>query len=297
MKAIKCKKKNAFFTLIELLVVIVIIGILAGVIMISTSSSIDKASVTKLKVFEESVQNNLAANMVSRWKMDEIINTNKTPDTWGSNTGTLYGTNGLPQVKTSGCVTGNCLAFDGIDDYIEITDSQEMRMVHGGTITAWINPKTCGENGWGRLIDKSVSTSAGNGYMIWFELNYIKFQTSGSSHLLSSSSLKFNSWQFVTVSFNNFGRRIYIDGVNVTASGGSDTLLPPDIAGVVSIGNRASASDRTFDGEIDDVRIYDAALSIGQIKQKYVAGLNSLLSSGNILKEDYNQRISSLSEK
>ena len=54
---------NKSFTLIELLVVIVIIGILAGVIMISTSSSINKASIAKLKVFKESVQNNLAVSM------------------------------------------------------------------------------------------------------------------------------------------------------------------------------------------------------------------------------------------
>jgi len=69
---------NKSFTLIELLVVIVIIGILAGVIMISTSSSIDKANIAKLKVFEESVANNLAANMVSRWKLDGNAN-----DSWG----------------------------------------------------------------------------------------------------------------------------------------------------------------------------------------------------------------------
>ena len=48
--------KNKSFTLIELLVVIVIIGILAGVIMISTSSSIDKANIAKLKIFEESIK-------------------------------------------------------------------------------------------------------------------------------------------------------------------------------------------------------------------------------------------------
>ncbi|MGI6341031.1 MAG: type II secretion system protein [Minisyncoccales bacterium] len=42
-------KKNKSFTLIELLVVIVIIGILAGVIMISTSSSIQKANIAKVK--------------------------------------------------------------------------------------------------------------------------------------------------------------------------------------------------------------------------------------------------------
>ncbi|HOI60223.1 MAG TPA: type II secretion system protein [Candidatus Pacearchaeota archaeon] len=94
---------NKSFTLIELLVVIVIIGILAGVIMISTSSSINKANIAKLKVFEESIENNLAANMVSRWKLDEIIGAAApytTPDQWGSNTGTLYGANGTTTIKT-----------------------------------------------------------------------------------------------------------------------------------------------------------------------------------------------------
>ena len=43
-------RNNKSFTLIELLVVIVIIGILAGVIMISTSSSIDKANFAKAKL-------------------------------------------------------------------------------------------------------------------------------------------------------------------------------------------------------------------------------------------------------
>ncbi len=113
--------KNKSFTLIELLVVIVIIGILAGVIMISTSSSIDKASIAKLKIFEEGVANNLAANMVSRWKLDEGTGTTAN-DIWGSNGGTLTNI-ANPSIATSGwvineneCVAGKCLRFDAIDD-------------------------------------------------------------------------------------------------------------------------------------------------------------------------------------
>ena len=90
--------------------------------MISTSSSIDKASIAKSKVFEESIQNNLSANMISRWTLDEVIGTAApytTPDQWGSNTGTLYGTNGLPQLRPSSeCVTDGCFLFDGVDDYV-----------------------------------------------------------------------------------------------------------------------------------------------------------------------------------
>jgi len=77
------ENKQKSFTLIELLVVIVIIGILAGVIMISTSSSIDKANVAKAKTFSESIKNNLMLNLVSEWNFDDSSNPYK--DFWGNN--------------------------------------------------------------------------------------------------------------------------------------------------------------------------------------------------------------------
>ena len=80
--------KRKSFTLIELLVVIVIIGILAGVIMISTSSSIDKANFAKAQAFSSTVQNELLSNLVSEWTFDNASSIGE--DTWGNNHGTLY---------------------------------------------------------------------------------------------------------------------------------------------------------------------------------------------------------------
>ncbi|MGI6340879.1 MAG: type II secretion system protein [Minisyncoccales bacterium] len=94
-------KKNKSFTLIELLVVIVIIGILAGVIMISTSSSIDKANIAKAKVFEESVMNDLAANMTFRWTFDEGSGVD-VGDVWNSNNGTLVNFSSPPRLLLAG---------------------------------------------------------------------------------------------------------------------------------------------------------------------------------------------------
>ncbi|MGI6341159.1 MAG: type II secretion system protein [Minisyncoccales bacterium] len=85
------KNKQKSFTLIELLVVIVIIGILAGVIMISTSSSIDKANFAKAQAFSSTVQNELLLNLVSEWTFDEPEENGKTKDTWGNNHGTVVG--------------------------------------------------------------------------------------------------------------------------------------------------------------------------------------------------------------
>ncbi|MFA7157411.1 MAG: type II secretion system protein [Bacilli bacterium] len=131
------KNKQTSFTLIELLVVIVIIGILAGVIMISTSSSIDKASVAKLKVFEESVSNNLADSMVSRWKLDGNVN-----DFWGGNNGTNHN---VTFPNESQCISGQCGSFNGSTAYIDCGNNAELNFGNRNfTITAWI--KTTGTN-------------------------------------------------------------------------------------------------------------------------------------------------------
>jgi len=289
--------KQKSFTLIELLVVIVIIGILAGVIMISTSSSISKANITKGKVFENSVQNNLAANMVSRWKMDEGLGT-MAHDSWGGNQGSLGLSPSIPTWKSGNdCVSDKCLSFDGVDDHIEMADSQELRMTTGGTITAWIYPKTGGEGGTGRIIDKSTATTGANGYVIALaSSNRINLNiNAGTNTTTSDNAIIYNQWNFIAITFDSTGRHIYVNAVDVTASGGGETALPPDVAGAVRIGNRAGATDRSFDGYIDDVRIYNNVFSSFQIKQNYIAGLNSLLSNNIISREEYNQRILNLS--
>jgi len=47
-------------------------------------------------------------------------------------------------------------------------------------------------------------------------------------------------------------------------------------------------------GILDEIRVYNQALTAFQIKRNYIAGLNSMLANGNISKEDYNERINQL---
>jgi len=283
--------KSKSFTLIELLVVIVIIGILAGVIIVSVSSSINKANFAKAQSFSNTVQNELLGDLVSEWTFD--IASNPGEDTWGNNDGTVSGA--TYKTKADGvCVYGGCYSFDATDDYVQIADSQEMRMTQGGTIAAWIYPKSRGY--YGRIIDKTTNTGGANGYMFYIESsNRLNLIINNITNTISSNNaITFNQWQFVAATFNSSGRKIYVNGVDITDSGGNATELPPNVAGVVAIGNRAGATDRTFDGLIDDVRIYKAVLSSAQIKQQYVAGLDSLLSKNLISLEEYNEKINSL---
>ena len=282
---------NKSFTLIELLVVIVIIGILAGVIIVSVSSSINKANFAKAQSFSNTVQNELLGDLVSEWTFD--IASNPGEDTWGNNNGTVSGA--THKAKALGeCVYGSCYSFDGTDDYIEIADSQEMRMSQGGTIAAWIYPEGLGEVA-GRIIDKSTDTSITNGYSFYvYSSNRLNFGINSTRTSSSTNSITYNQWQFVVVTFNSLERKIYVNGADTTSSGGDLTEVPPNIGGAVRMGNRAGAIDRSFDGLIDDVRTYNVVLSSSQVRQQYVAGLDSLLAKGSISEEEYNQKLNAL---
>ena len=279
--------RNKSFTLIELLVVIVIIGILAGVIIVSTSSSISKANFAKGQAFSNTVQQELLLNLVSEWTFDE----GDARDTWGNNDGTLMGANGLPQIQTKeNCVYGTCYLFDGVDDYIDCGPSNKLTPQYL-SISAWFKTSSSGQ--------QSIITKDGSFILRKTPSGYIQFVVwIGGTHRYSNSSynnVNDNYWHFAVATYDGENIRLYFDGEEQ----GSGSFYPGTAmssTGSVLIGKRAPTLELWL-GLIDDVRIYNAALSTSQIKQEYIAGLNSLLANNNISKEEYNQRIELLSQK
>lgn len=281
---------NKSFTLIEILVVIVIIGILSGFIIVSMSGVSSRATIAKGQVFADSLKNSLLINLIAQYKLDGNAN-----DSWGGHTaGTVSGASSY-----SSCVQGTCYNFDGADDYIQLADSSDLRMTTGGTISAWIYPRTLGEGNVGRIVHKGADINATNGYRaqvsssntLLFVVNAGAVQT-----ISSNDAVKLNQWQLVTISFNGSGRKLYVNGIDVTSAGGGETALPPNVAGIVRIGNNTIATDATFNGYIDEVSIYNAAVPASQIQESYYSGLNRLLADSRVDFEEYRVRMAELKE-
>jgi len=281
--------KNKSFTLIELLVVIVIIGILAGVIIVSVSSSINKANFAKAQAFSNTVQNELLGDLVSEWTFD--IASNPEEDTWGNNDGTVYGA--TYKAKASGeCVYGGCYEFDGTDDYI-ITNDTATLLLSQFTTSVWVKFDVVQDY-------KGVVELLGNpGYpsrIMTFPGSTIRFHpfyNSTNTNDFVSTSFLTNEWLYFVGTFDGAIGKFYKNGNYI----GSTTLTTPMIYSTTThftIGMDSGDSSRMIDGLIDDVRIHNKTLSLSQIKQQYVAGLDSLLSNGNISKEEYNERLNNL---
>jgi len=284
---------NKSFTLIELLVVIVIIGILAGVIMISTSSSIDKASFAKAQAFSGTVQNELLLNLVSEWLFDS--STSSIEDTWSNNDGALLGTT-PPVYQTSfsgNCIFGGCYSFSG-DDYIDFGNSDSLNIEDTITISLWIKGAGVALAKGGEPETYSVGVKSNKAFF------YRERLDGANEYLDGALSLNPNNWNHLLFVDNGALMKVYINSIldsNTHNSSGwsAGTDLSSVYVGKGDISGSKCAEAGFLNGSIDEVRIYNNfSPSISQIKQNYIAGLDSLLSQKNISKEDYNQRINEL---
>ncbi|MFA6377421.1 MAG: LamG-like jellyroll fold domain-containing protein [Acholeplasmataceae bacterium] len=288
---------NKSFTLIELLVVIVIIGILAGVIMISTSSSIDKANLAKAQAFSNTMRSELFSNLVSEWRFDEDEGVNPTTikDVWGNNNGSVGGD---PLIREGEyCVSGKCLEFDG-SDYINFSQGvgDSLKIIGSQTFEMWLYPTdfTARRNPMGKAY-------GGEGTIVQEIGKYLHYLygTSGvnGSPYQAISSVKLlneNQWNYVAIVRDLTVGKMRLtwfingqEGNSGSANYGSATTSILDFY----IG-RGYCSD--YVGRMDEIRIYNAPLNLANVKQNYIAGLDSLLSQKSISKEDHNQKVNEL---
>lgn len=206
---------------------------------------------------------------VGEWNFDEKTGTTANDTSGNNNSGSI--TNGT--WKHAGeCKIGACLSFDGSSGRVLVSDSSSLDVTGIITIEAWIYPLGWGGSGYGRILVKSPNdVTAPYEFMISDTNDRLGFFTAGSWHYSDDNSISLNEWQRVAVTFDESTDEIlfYVNG----AEAGSDTET-----GVintnsldVAIGNLESGG-RTFDGKIDDVRVYDYARTQAQIAWDYNRG-------------------------
>ena len=214
--------------------------------------------------------------LVAEWHFDEGGNVLK--DSSGNgNDGVIYGATWVDGKY------GKALSFDGKNDYTAL----DMFFNTAGaipklTVTAWVKIPASGGD-WSVLdFDRSEYFTVAAGIpagSINGEGDYVGFHTTdsrGTTHdMWTSSTLRDDSWHFISCVYDGTDKTIYIDGIEdarvSNAHGGKALGTGAKRYGFIGDGSEASAfnggrNDEYFEGFIDEIHTYNRALSAEEIK-------------------------------
>ena len=163
---------------------------------------------------------------------------------------------------------GNCLSFDGVDDIVRVFGYPGIGGGASRTVCAWIKTTDTA----GQIVSWGPDYTPGGRWIMRTEdSGYLRLEV-GSGAIVGSTVVCDGEWRHVTVVLDNDGTpnvnevKLYVDGVlEVPSSVGDmaiDTVLSRDFRiGFWGLG------DRYFEGLIDELRIYDRALSLEEISE------------------------------
>jgi len=283
------KNTSKAFTLVELLVVISIISLLSSLVMASVKEARDKAEYAKALQFSAHLDRTLGAEAVGIWNFEEGSGTTATDVSGWNNHGTIHGATYSTDTYNDD-VSGHALEFDGGDDYVSVPDSPSLRFdMNDFTVSLWVKGVP-GQSNFRYLV---IKTGSGGRYSVetygdrWF------FRIDDSSgHVVQASTYPnvFDNikWHNLVLVVNRGDSEIimYTDGNEKLIRSASILTSNISPSGSLNIGNNS------YNGFIDDVRIYSTALTAQEIKTQYFTGVEKLYAHGQINEEEYNERLS-----
>jgi len=178
------------------------------------------------------------------------------------------------------------LWFDGIDDYVSVPRSPSLNLSMGLTLMARVYavrwpPQYC-------ILDRNGYYAIGfYGGRMW---SWLRLPTTVRG---SPTSRNLNTWYHIAVTYDGVTRKHYVNG---SLDGSWVENAPLEVYDSVRliIGANANDSDRAeaapsgfFNGIIDDVRIYNRALTADEIGAIYERG--ALIRDGLVLHLDFSE--------
>ncbi len=200
--------------------------------------------------------------------------TAKDYSTYGNN-GTLASSTAKP-TWSSNCKVGGCYNFDG-GDYITVPYNGTLNLTNNFAFSLWIKPSDLSQTNR-YLLSKRNDAGTDNVYsLIWEYVNnqvefYSGVYTGDNPRTGSGITLSDTNWHHIVYSYNGSKWEGYLDGSNVFSLSKSFSVGKSTNNLLFATFN---AAGNYFNGSIDEVMIFDEALSAEQISAIYQAGLNN----------------------
>lgn len=176
------------------------------------------------------------------------------------NTATLIGPAWAAQGKF-----GSALSFDGVNDYVQVADAGSLDMTTGFTLSAWVLADTL--SGFRTVLIKEAPNNFTGSYLLQTNGRELVCGFNDGSfhvHQTTTAALQTNTWHHLACTFDDASNRVklYLDGNLVVDE--AEPAAP--IAGTAPLWLGQTTSGERWDGLIDEVRIYNRALSTAEVQ-------------------------------
>ncbi len=194
-------------------------------------------------------------------------------DSAGDNDGTLIGA-----TWTDG-VSGSALSFDGVDDYVNIGNGASLQIDNDITVELWAKTPTASAT----KVFISKYADSERGWEMWHDnTGKVTFGgRDGSGDYRSSgivTEIDDGEWHHIVGQRSGSVWKIFVDGdlSDKNDVGTTGSINAPALDLVIGEESSNLGVGFQYNGKIDEVVIYDRALSAEEIKTSYESGQSGL---------------------
>lgn len=210
------------------------------------------------------------SGLVSWWGGDGNAN-----DVQGSNPGTL-----VNAVTFTAGKVGEAFDFGGVNQYVQAPESPSLDIIDALTLEAWIKVKSytglsqaIASKLGGRTVERSYTMFLGNAGEIYFGT----VSSGAGGKWVTGSAIPLNQWVHVAAvkDSGSTSARIYVNGALVASGTVEHPIydgVAPFMIGAYSAGFGGWPTEAFFNGAIDEVSIYNRALTASEIQSIFNAG-------------------------
>ena len=201
----------------------------------------------------------LTKGLVAWWKLDEASGRQAADSSGHGYHGTLVGE---PQWRPKGGVVGGALELSGDGQYVAVAEKTAFDLNDRMTVAAWIKVNK---------FDRKYQTIVAKGDTSWRiardkdrDCVQFAFNTIPNEQLIKGTiPVNDGKWHHVAGVYDGKKMYLYVDG-RLDGSAATTANIPTS-TDPVYIGENSQAKGRFWNGLIDDVRIYDRALTAEEI--------------------------------
>jgi hypothetical protein len=204
----------------------------------------------------------LAGNgLVAAYSMDQGSGTSLADVSGTGNTGAISGA-----TWSAGGKFGSALSFNGSGNIVTVADAASLDLTTGMTLEAWVQPSALG-NAWRTVLFKE--TGGGMVYDLYangtatVNRPTAEINIAGDKTVAGTAALATGAWTHLAATYDGANLRLYVNGTLVGTKAQTGAIATS--TGALRIGSNTVYSEH-YAGLIDEVRIYNRALSASEIQ-------------------------------